>query len=105
MKSVGNRIISGRFLVPVKTSSSFSILAIISSYKFPFRCSFTHWICIDKGYNTIVLDIHYLVMENLIFSTLEWPSPSAFNSSMLPPLGSFLRDLSIKIYNTYTYQR
>ena len=80
-----------------------SILVVIYSYELRLRRALARWISIDEGYNTMVLDICNLIVENLHVPTFKWLSSGACSSSILHPLESFLRAFSI--ISTHTHQR
>jgi hypothetical protein len=67
-----------------------SNLGTIFSYELSLGRASTRCICMDEGYNTMILDIYHLVMKNWLLSTHEMDTSCAYNFSILPPFGSFL---------------
>jgi hypothetical protein len=61
--------------MPIKVPHVCHILAPISSYELPFGCSSALWTRMDEGYNTMVLDLHFDLMEKLtFFPPFKWLS-------------------------------
>jgi hypothetical protein len=56
----------------------------------------------DEVYNTMVLNIYYLVLENITLSTLHMATGSC-NTSIFPSVGSFHRALFINVENSNTH--
>jgi hypothetical protein len=77
--------------MPAKPSDVFGILALISSYELRFGCYSTRCTPMDEDYNTMVLDIHFELMEKFSFSIPQILSllpiaPPIMSSSLLLPL-------------------
>jgi hypothetical protein len=56
----------------------------------------------DNGYNAMITDLHYMMMEYITSQASVWLNPIACSSSILPLLGSIHRSLFKNVHNTYT---
>jgi hypothetical protein len=60
-----------------------SKIAVISSYELRFRCSSVCLTRMDEGYNTMVLDLYFIIMENFNFSILQMAKSGGCSSGGL----------------------